>query len=622
MRVFRRGLACAVLLAGVAALPSAAQPPQLNPVVEAQNFSKTQERKALYDSPQGRVLLEQVSQQNFLAAIQIQASDPGREFVSDVCWNGGDGCAGDARLYNWQKNGYGIVQPVLFTARDGATLSGHVWATKAGPRRRPGIVITNGSVQANEELYWYAAQALAKAGYVVLTWDPQGQGQSDTRGASPDQNEGFPAQTDGRPFFDGTEDALNFFYSTPSKPYVPESSCSTDTSHADKQAARVKAGLDSAYNPFWSLFDHQHVGLAGHSYGAAGISYIGQWDHRVGAIVAWDNLSEPSPGTTGGTQHFPPGENGCPAHPADRSAITKLQAPALGMSADYFLPPTPNTSYPDQSGCPAVETAWEHGQEPTEQQGLNCKSIASDEYSKHGMDSGELVIRGGSHLDFSFISNDAFGATLRGADLIDWYTTAWFDKYLKHDPTADARLLSNRWRHDGDEAAVDPTGDGNMFSFYHPSRLDFTLANGHKVDCENLRDGCPVLSDNDGYPGDYSYLAIATSPDGSAAPGSPGGNGIHGTPATQAPQPVCVRGGNLVFSAGKPKDAAVVSVIARVGRRIVGRARGPRVRVRLGDLDSGTVTVRYLITLRAKGHTTHVTVMRRYRACAGAADKR
>ena len=90
---------------------------------------------------------------------------------------------------------------MLFTARDGATLSGHVWATVAGPAKRPGIVITNGSVQADEEMYWYAAQTLAKAGYVVLTFDPQGQGQSDTYGQSPDQNEGVPAQTDGRPFY-------------------------------------------------------------------------------------------------------------------------------------------------------------------------------------------------------------------------------------------------------------------------------------------------------------------------------------------------------------------------------------------------------------------------------------
>jgi hypothetical protein len=113
---------------------------------------------------------------------------------------------------------------------------------------------------------------------------PQGQGQSDTRGETPDENEGFPAQTDGRPFFDGTEDALNFFFSTPDHPYVPESSCSTCTSHAAKQSRRAAAGLNAAYNPFSELLNG-HVGIAGHSYGAAGVSYIGQWDPRVDAIV-------------------------------------------------------------------------------------------------------------------------------------------------------------------------------------------------------------------------------------------------------------------------------------------------------------------------------------------------
>src|SRR5436305_3247005 len=250
----------------------------------------------------------------------MQATDPGREFVSDLCWNGNDGCAGDVRLYDWQTNGYGIVQPVLFTARNGATLSGHVWATKAGPAKRPGIVITNGSVQADEYMYWYAAQALAKDGYVVLTFDPQGQGLSDTYGEAPDRNEGVPAQTDGRPFYDGTEDALNFLLSSKQHPYEPVKSCTTGTVHSSKQDRRVKAGLDAAYNPFWQLLNASAIGLAGHSYGAVGVSYIAQWDPRVKAVVAWDNLGGPGPndgpvpGGAGGSRKI--GEADCPADPA------------------------------------------------------------------------------------------------------------------------------------------------------------------------------------------------------------------------------------------------------------------------------------------------------------------
>jgi dienelactone hydrolase len=299
-------------------------------------------------------------------------------------------------------------------------------------------------------MYWYAAQVLAKAGYVVLTFDPQGQGQSDTLGEGADSLEGVPAQTDGRPFYDGTEDAINFFVSTPQRPYQPVPSCTTGASHADKQIRRVQQGLDAADNPFWQLLDRSRLGLAGHSYGAAGVSYIAHWDPRIKAVVAWDNLCGPGPyaGAVPGKSGTI-GERGCPAGPANRTTVA-ITKPGLGISADYGLPPTPNLKLPDPA----------------------AKATASQAYSAAGVDTGEIVIRGGSHLDFSYIPLAAFGASLRGADLVDWYTTAWFDKYVKGDPSADRRLLTDRWRHDATEAHVDPTHDGNALSFYYGSRLE------------------------------------------------------------------------------------------------------------------------------------------------------
>ncbi len=501
MKRLAGGLAIAAALAATMAGPAQGAPPTtFEPVLEAQNFAITQERQTLYDTPEYQAELTTQSAENLTEALAEQAADPGRLFTDDLCWNGGNGCAGDVRLYDWQKNGYGLVQKVLFTARDGATISGRVWATKAGPKRRPGIVITDGSVQADEQMYWYAAQTLAKDGYVVLTFDPQGQGQSDTLGQAPDEQEGVPAQTDGRPFYDGTEDAIDFFLSSAKHPYEPVPSCETGTSHAAKQNERVAAGFDSAYDPFYGMLKPSELGLAGHSYGAAGVSYIAQWDPRVKAVVAWDNLGGPGPeeGSVPSQQGGSPpssstiGEKGCPADPADRT-IVPIAKPGLGISADYGLPPLPNTGLPE----PLAKSTW------------------SLKYSEAGVDSGEIIIRGGSHLDFSFIPNQAFGASLRGPDLVDWYTTAWFDRYLKGQASADKRLMSERWRDDATEAAIDPRHDGNAFSFYYLSRLDIHLRNGSKWDCEDLRDGCAgmVPASRDGYHGTYSYYAIDTSPD-------------------------------------------------------------------------------------------------------------
>ena len=271
--------------------------------------------------------------------------------------------------------------------------------------------------------------------------------------------------------------------STPATTYKPRKSCETGTRHIPKQNRRVAAGLNAAYNPFWSMINQQKIGLAGHSFGAAGVSFIGQQDPRVRAIVAWDNLGRPS--TSGGLPVKP-----CPADPQSH-ADAPITKPALGMSADYGLTPTPFTADPDPL----------------------AKSQASLAYTAAGVDTGELIIRGGTHYEFSFIPNPGFGGSLRGIDQVAWYTTAWFDKYVKRDTSADRRLLTTRWHSDAAEAAIDPNRDGNMYSFYYRSRLDITRANGQRFKCEDIRAGCAGMSPNDGWSGSYSYLDVANSPE-------------------------------------------------------------------------------------------------------------
>ena len=486
---------------------------------EAQNVANTLENSTLHLSLLPDLLADTSSYQT--ARLSLLVTDPERQPNPNSCTTIAL-CPIDPRVQGWAAAGE-LVAPVLYTSRSGATISGHVWATKEGPAKRPGIVIINGSIVGYEPIYWYAAQTLARSGFVVMTFDTQGEGMSDQFGEAPDQLEdafagipalgvvkpedvaGFGLGGNGLPFYDGGADALNFLVSTPSSLYVPVASRSSGTSHAAKQDRRVAAGLNTAYNPLWQLLDSKHLGVAGHSYGAEAASWLVQNDSRLSAAVAWDALCipvSPSPdeitalatapvnklanaaplpaGYGLGTECF-----GAPTGPAP--AITK---PALSITSDYLVVPVPYVAPPDP----------------------DIKSEASHIYSQHHVDTGSIVIRGGTHFDFNDVPL-VLPASLRGIDLVAWYTSAWFSKYLKHDPAADAMLISTRWQNDAATAAVDAAGDPNLLSWHNRSRLDIGLHDGKRFKCENLRLGCQgqVDAGNDGGPTEYSFAKVVAS---------------------------------------------------------------------------------------------------------------
>ena len=486
----RLGLGLAIVLTW--ALPATAF--AFDPALEQKNFAKTGERMryvTLTPEFQSRLTQQNVQDNADLAQIAAAEAPQGldaRDFSGNVCFQRKQECAGDVRFYDWPRAGFGIRQPVLFTARSGATISGNVWAAAGGAAKRPGIVITTGSVQAPETLYWGLAAVLAKHGYIVLTYDVQGQGRSDTYGEAPDRQEGVPSQA-GQPFYDGTEDALDFLLSTPSAPYDPRPSCGNanagvGTNHSPKHARRLAAGLNAAHNPLWDGLDPERIGIAGHSLGAGAVSYVGQLDPRVDAIVAWDNLRPPN------------SHPACPARPAERPDQPPITKPALGISNDYGIVATPRTSDPDP-------------------QAANGGFIA---YGQAGVDSMQVNIRGGTHFESSFIPGmtaPPLGfATLRGMDMVAWYTTAWFDKYVGCGAQpgcvddADRRLLTDRWRNDARGGQVDANADPNLYSFYLRSRLDLRRADGTEAVCDDLRAGCAALGP-DGRPPGYDFVSDA-----------------------------------------------------------------------------------------------------------------
>ncbi|MDX6583758.1 MAG: hypothetical protein QOI10_2942 [Solirubrobacterales bacterium] len=536
-------LAIAAIALVALAVPAAAA--AFDAGLEAKNFAKTNERMQYVTlTPEFQTRLQQANIDNLATAAQIPVNDPERNFAGNVCANGGNECAGDVRFYDWKDNGFGIVKPVLFTARNGSTISGHVWATTGGPAQRPAVVITNGSVQAPEHLYWGTAATLAKHGYVVLTYDPQGQGQSDTFGEGTDMFDGFPSQT-GEPFYDGTEDAVDFMLSTAAHPYDPRPSCSSGTDHSAKQNSRVAAGLDAAYNPLADLVDPSRVGIAGHSLGAAAVSYIGQLDPRVDAIAAWDNLRAPSASQSPGSG--PGGPPTCTSGSSPRPLDLGITKPAIGISNDYSIDPMPNTSDPD----PEVANA----------------GFAA--YKQAGVDSMEFHIRGGTHEESAFIPGNTtvyLGlASLRGNDMVAWYTTAWFDKYVKCadgsacEADADRRLLTDRWRDDARGGQVDTNGDPNDYSFYRHSRYDLHTAAGAEVTCDDMRAGCASMGP-DGLPAGYDHVSDAyTAPAGEDGGTTPGGGGAGapcalpqlGTDAKDTPATLVPSGsGDAIHGAG------------------------------------------------------------------------
>jgi len=450
-------------VAALSALTAVAVAPALADFAEEEpaNYDKTNERYELQtNTPEFQAQLREQNARAPGEVAAIAATDPERRPFQNLCYSHTDGCAGDVRLYDWDKRAGNVRKPVLWTARSGATISGHVWTVAGGPARKPGVVITNGSVQAPEQLYWAQAAVLAQAGYVVLTWDPQTQGQSDGPGGPGTEGENRNPQTP-EAFSEGTVDALDFFQSDPTHPFRPRNSRTVPSvNHSAKQERRVREGRNAHFNPLHASLDSSRIGIAGHSLGASAVSKVGVEDTRVDALVAWDQLSA-----------------------TDRGSPLQPRVPALGLSGDYGIGspngsagvnPRPRPSAPDP----------------------NSATGASRAYSDAGVQTMQVNTRAYTHFESSFIPNAAFPATLRGIDATAWYTLAWFEKYVRGSSGADRFLLTSRWQRDPEDLRVDPPGRGNLFSPTLRSRVDIRRSVGGRAHCEDLRTGCGVLVDD------------------------------------------------------------------------------------------------------------------------------
>ena len=348
-------------------------------------------------------------------------------------------------------------------------------------------------------LYWWAAQTLAKHGYVVLTLGPAAAGPlGHVRRGRRRRTRASPSQTEGNGVLrlDAGRDRLPALHARPAVLPAPEPLGHDRT--APSSSAASASGKNAAFNPYWRDGRRARAS-ASPATPTAPRACRGSASRtaRVDAVVAWDNLCDPSLPTTSITDR----DERRPGRVVPEAAA-RATRPATASRA--------SASPPTRSSAPSRAR---EDPDPVEQ------SAGSRAFSKAGVDTGSIAIRGGTHFEFSYLPSTTFRATLRGIDLAPGTRRAWIDKYVKGDPTADARLLSTRWRSDIGDREVDPEGGGNLFSFYFRSRLDVRRSRRLALRLRGpAHAAAPARSADDGWPARYSYLAIATSKDGTPLP--------------------------------------------------------------------------------------------------------
>ncbi|GAA1927781.1 hypothetical protein GCM10009815_22810 [Nocardioides marmoribigeumensis] len=492
--------ALTALTTAAAALPSpalASGPEPGSPDYQARDAQNIADAYGRQTGPNGQLrnpaylpaLATQVPQES-LSLLLEQAAQPGRPAITPGVvfpgWN-----VGNPLRAGWNGT-RGRSRRVSFTNRYGALLHGTVYKPLPGAVDPytgraltgpfPGVVITTGSVQGSEGMYRWLAQDLAERGYVVLTYDVQGQGAGETFPhedggptdavpfcnpfADPQSGEmsgcpGVPAQQLAN-FTIGTRNALSFFTSTPSRHYA----------NPNKADAQV-----DDFNPYWRSFDRSadrrpftpgrtsRIAIIGHSLGAAAVSIVQEDDKRVAAVVGLDKLS---------------GSQGAGALATGAEPVV----PGLAVQSEYGFTVAPWFLAGGSSLNPEPSP---DGPDPRRE-----RRTGFEPWRRAGVDTMLVVPRASTHLDYTDIPL-ALPASRYGQDLTSRYVQGWLDHYLKHRDTR-STLLATRLRY------LEPVGGGRwapvslrtheLMSYQFCSAYSFRQAGRRYADGDVTGAGC------------------------------------------------------------------------------------------------------------------------------------
>lgn len=344
---------------------------------------------------------------------------------------------------NWGDS-RGTVRAISYLNRYGARISGHVWAPKLpfrdpvtgattnGPL--PAVIMLNGNGDSEQE-YWGIDQSLAEAGYVVMSFDPQGAGASDVN-PNPASTFCDPNGSWRQPQEIGIREAGTCAGVSPAVPtpgvlgpladaveaapvaggvvaavaflelQLADRSALTSylTQLYDVNAPRFVFGaldavawLRSAANPLRSLVDTDRVGLMGHSLGAYSSLVAGNGDplHRFSAVVTYDDTNEPT------------------------SAVSATVPTMMQIAEEADIPGINPVNQDDHGGARTSQV-------------LRAAHATTM----------QVALRGSTHQEWGYlpfqlanpITGPFFNASSKGGRVGVYYAQAWLDRFLKGKP--------------------------------------------------------------------------------------------------------------------------------------------------------------------------------------------
>jgi hypothetical protein len=151
--------------------------------------------------------------------------------------------------------------------------------------------------------------------------------------------------------------------------------------------------------------------------------------------------------------------------------------PSLGLQSEYGFNVYPYVMSHGSSIAPQPGSPTE-GPDPMREEKTGFTT-----WKKAGVDTMMIVPRASTHLEYTDITL-AMPASRYGQDVASFYAQAWFDKYLKHDRGADARLLAQSFTY------LEPVDVGvwKPVTLKRADRLSFYYCSGYAMTSTGTND--------------------------------------------------------------------------------------------------------------------------------------